>query len=63
MPRQNGDHIVGLLSVFTYDPLCQWSVDEKLNGGESEQSPEAVADMKRMSDKLEGSDFPARTEL
>jgi FKBP12-rapamycin complex-associated protein len=59
--RQNIDQIIGLLSVFTYDPLKQWSSGAVM--GSSEQSPEAVRFMGRIIDKLQGNDFEGRMNL
>jgi FKBP12-rapamycin complex-associated protein len=53
--RQNADHIVGILSVFTYDPIRQLALDEKLEVGESEQSGPEI--MGRIADKLNGDDI------
>jgi FKBP12-rapamycin complex-associated protein len=54
--RLNTDQIVGLLSVFTYDPLKQWDVPgaEEADGM---KTGEAAAIMKRITDKLKGNDF------
>jgi FKBP12-rapamycin complex-associated protein len=54
--RLNTDQIVGLLSVFTYDPLKQWDVPgaEEADG---QKTGEAAAIMKRITDKLKGNDF------
>jgi FKBP12-rapamycin complex-associated protein len=60
--RANSDQIVGLLSVFTYDPLKQWS-NVEVELVEAEKKTEAVQIMKRITDKLDGNDFEGAAEL
>jgi FKBP12-rapamycin complex-associated protein len=55
--RKNASQIVGVLSVFTYDPLRQWSV------GNSGEKTEAMAIIDRIKDKLDGNDFPGVRQL
>jgi FKBP12-rapamycin complex-associated protein len=61
--RQNIDQIVGLLSVFTYDPLKQWAPGQTKDPQSSDQSPAAVKFMSRIMDKLQGNDFEGSRDL
>jgi FKBP12-rapamycin complex-associated protein len=58
--RENVDQILGLLSMFTYDPLHQWGL---VDDGGSEKSPEAKKFVKRIRDKLTGNDFEGSENL
>lgn len=56
--RKHYDQIIGLISVFSYDPLRQWYVGtDSERGGHSIQSGEATAIISRIADKLNGNDF------
>jgi FKBP12-rapamycin complex-associated protein len=59
--RGNVDQILGLLSMFTYDPLQQWGAAEVVGG--SEKSPEAKKFVRRIRDKLTGNDFEGSKDL
>mgnify|MGYP003086422889 FL=1 len=54
--RKNGDTIYGLLEVFIYDPLRQWT-ETKEEDEQTEESSSAIAIMKRIQDKLQGKEI------
>jgi FKBP12-rapamycin complex-associated protein len=58
--RANMDQVLGLLSMFTYDPLHQWGAAEV---SDSEKSPEAKKFVRRIRDKLTGNDFQGSKDL
>jgi FKBP12-rapamycin complex-associated protein len=60
--RLNTDQIVGLLSVFTYDPLKQW-VEGEVAVADPAEKTEAAQIMKRIVDKLTGDDFEGVSQL
>jgi FKBP12-rapamycin complex-associated protein len=59
--RANADQIVGLLSVFTYDPLKQWDISGTEIKAAAKDEPAAI--MKRIGDKLTGNDFNGMVDL
>jgi FKBP12-rapamycin complex-associated protein len=59
--RKNADNIVGILSVFTDDPIKQLALGRELEVGGSEQSGADV--MGRITNKLNGDDIHGRKSL
>ncbi|KAH0787702.1 PIKK family atypical protein kinase [Histomonas meleagridis] len=57
--RSNGAHIMELLEAFIYDPLMQWTENEK----DEKNSNQVIKVVNRILDKLNGRDFLQTTRL
>ena len=60
--RNNGEQILGLLEAFIYDPLLQWTTNT-VRSEKKVKSENPVSIVKRISDKLSGSDFEGKNAL
>ena len=60
--RNNGEQILGLLEAFIYDPLLQWTTNT-VRSDKKFKIENPVSIVKRISDKLSGSDFEGKNAL